>query len=112
MDPFTGQADIEDELIAAHLAKPAAPAVAEEVPPKRKRKKGRMISRRLRRSPEERRWHMWDHDFDAAMHGLVQNPAVVTMTPHQVVQFAAGIADAMSVEQDKRNPDRFESNRY
>ena len=60
MDPFTGQAAIEDESLAAHLATPAAPAVA----------------------------------------------------PHQVVQFAAGIADAMSVEQDKRNPDRFESNRY
>lgn len=68
--------------------------------------------RRLYANPAERRWRMWDHDFDTLMHGLARNPAAMAMAPEAVVDFASKVADAMSVEQDKRNPKRFDSFRY
>jgi DNA-binding GntR family transcriptional regulator len=90
----------------------AAEPIAEEAPAKLKRKKGRMLRLRHAPSPEERRWRMWDHDFDALMHGLAQNPAALSLTPEQIVHWAAKTADAMNEEQDKRNPRRFENFRY
>ena len=103
---------MEDAFTAAEIVGSDSPIAQAIEAPSPKRKRTRMIRRRPRSSPEERRWHMWDHDFDAMMHGLAQNPAALSMTPEQLVQYAAKTADAMAVEQDKRNPQRFESYRY
>ena len=71
--------------------------------------KRRRVRRMRRFNPNERRWRMWDHDFDTMIHGLARNPGVISMKPEQVVKFAAECADAMSATQDARNPKRFES---
>jgi hypothetical protein len=81
---------------------------------KKAAKKRRVRVIRVRRrhrllSPKHRDYQVWAHDFDAALHGLLRNPGILTIPPMEVALRCSEIADAIRSVQAPRRPKGYDS---
>lgn len=60
--------------------------------------------RRSRFTPEQQDYQTWLHDFDTALHGILESPTQAEYTPAQLAQRCADIADAIRAVQEPRRP--------
>lgn len=81
---------------------------------KKAQKRGivRIRHKRSRWSPEERAWHVWNHDIDTFVHNFLQNPVAAGMAPKEIVALAEQFADALHEMQERRRPEGMSDGRF